>query len=500
MPQQAPSESARSYVMHRAIASGGMATVHLGRLFASGGFTRRVAIKRLLPHLAADPEIAAGFAEEARLSSRVAHVNVVAILDVVSAEGELLLVMEYVHGESLARLLSLSRVQGAPAPVAIVARVLADALHGLHASHEATAEDGTPMRLVHRDVSPQNILVGTDGAARVVDFGIAKTIASAHNTSDGQVKGKMPYLSPEQLLRRALDRRTDVYAAGVTLWEALAGKRLFSAEDEASLFTKILEEPVVPPSRVDARVPPELDAIVMRAIDRDPDRRFGTAREMAVALEGTAALAPPSVVAEWVSATARDALARREAVITEMEREPTVEHEDLPLRIRIPSASVVLRDASASDDALILPRSSAAAEETTRVTVGEIQRRPRLRGRAAFVAAGAVVLAVLTLVTLGSVKRSAAHRAAESAKAVVQPAPESSPSVPTMVSSSATADPAPVAPPAASSASPASSASTARPSRARPSIAEPPPARWCKVFDSERHIFVMKQLRIARCP
>jgi serine/threonine-protein kinase len=493
MPLQAPPQSARSYVMHRAIASGGMATVHLGRLFASGGFARRVAIKRLLPHLAADPEIAAGFAEEARLSSRVAHVNVVAILDVVSADGEMLLVMEYVHGESLSRLLSLSRVQGSPAPIAIVARVLADALHGLHASHEATAEDGTPLRLVHRDVSPQNILVGTDGAARVVDFGIAKTIASAHSTRDGQVKGKMPYLSPEQLLRRALDRRTDVYAAGVTLWEALAGKRLFSADNEAALFTKILEEPVVPPSRVDARVPPELDAIVMKAIERDPDRRFATAREMAIALEGTSALAPPSVVAEWVSVTAREALARREAVIADMEREAPVE-QDGPHRIEVPSASVVLRDASASDEALIVPRSS-RAEETTRVTVAEIRRRPGRRGRTALLAGGAAVLAALALVTVGSMKRSAAHRAADTSIRLV---PENT--LPTTMSPSTVGDPPPVAPAVVPS---ASSAPPAAPPPGRHAAAGPqaaPSARWCKVFDPERQIYVMKSLRIARCP
>ena len=166
----------RSYAMYGAIAAGGMATVHLGRLLGPSGFARRVAIKRLHPQFAADEEIASMFAEEARLSARIAHANVVAMLDVVSADKELLLVMDYVHGETLSRLLSHARKDGVPVPVPIVVTVLADVLHGLHAAHEATGEDGAPLRLVHRDVSPQNILVGTDGVARVVDFGIAKAV------------------------------------------------------------------------------------------------------------------------------------------------------------------------------------------------------------------------------------------------------------------------------------------------------------------------------------
>jgi serine/threonine-protein kinase len=474
-----------------------MATVHLGRLFASGGFARRVAIKRLHPHLAADPEIAGAFAQEARLSARVAHVNVAAILDVISADDELLLVMEYVHGESLSRLLAVSRSSSTPAPVAIVVRVLADALHGLHAAHEATAEDGTPLRLVHRDVSPQNILVGVDGAARVVDFGIAKTIASAHVTGDGQVKGKMPYLAPEQLLRRALDRRTDVYAAGVTLWEALAGKRLFASEDEPTLFTRILEEPVSPPSHVDACVPKELDAIVMRAIDRDPDRRFETARDMAVALERSAALAPPSAVAEWVTVTARDALARRASIIADMEREASVDA-NAPLRVHAPSASVVVRDAGGSDDPLVVLRALRAGtdEATARVTVSEIARRPKLRVRVMLVAIAVAVFAGLALASFGAARQSVARRPVETAAPSVlpilstPPSPIAAPPVTALATAAAM-------PPAVTS----SNIVTPPPQKAAvPPAAAAQAPRWCKVFDPDRQIFAMKAMRVARCP
>jgi serine/threonine-protein kinase len=475
-----------------------MATVHIGRLVAQGGFTRRVAIKRLHPHLAGDPEIAAGFAEEARLSARVAHVNVANIFDVVSADGELLLVMEYVHGESLARLLALSRPSGNPAPIAIVVRVLADALHGLHAAHEATAEDGTPLRLVHRDVSPQNILVGADGAARVVDFGIAKTIASAHVTGEGQVKGKMPYLAPEQLLRRGIDRRTDVYAAGVTLWEALASRRLFAANDEPTLFTKILEEPVVPPSRVDARVPAELDAIVMRAIDRDPDRRFATAREMAVALEGTSAVALNSAVADWVAENARDALARRATIIADMEREAGGDAALAAKRVIVPTVAVVVGDAGASDDALVVPRSSRVNDETTRVTLSAAARRPKRGHRTVLAAAVTVTVALacagVVLVSFGASRRAAARRSEQTA-----------------INVAATASPTPAEPATASAVSTAPVVSsvppTAQPARpsvektaAAPAGAAVPTTRWCKVFDTDRQIFVMKAMRVARCP
>jgi serine/threonine-protein kinase len=478
-----------------------MATVHIGRLVAQGGFARRVAIKRLHPHLAGDPEIAAGFAEEARLSARVAHVNVANIFDVVSADGELLLVMDYVHGESLARLLALSRPSGNPAPIAIVVRVLADALHGLHAAHEATAEDGTPLRLVHRDVSPQNILVGADGAARVVDFGIAKTIASAHVTGEGQVKGKMPYLAPEQLLRRAIDRRTDVYAAGVTLWEALAGRRLFAASDEPTLFGKILEEPVVPPSRVDARVPAELDAIVMRAIDRDPDRRFATAREMAVALEGTRALALTSAVADWVAENARDALARRASIIADMEREAGQDAAMAAKRVIVPTAAVVLGDAGASDDALVVPRSSRINDETTRVTLSAAARRPKRGHRTVLAAAVTVTVALactgVGLVSFGASRRAAARRAEQTAAINV-----------TGTASPTAADPATAsafsAAPVVSSVPPSSASQPVRPSvektAAAPAGAAAPTTRWCKVFDPDRQIFVMKAMRVARCP
>jgi serine/threonine-protein kinase len=467
----------RRYVLHRAIAAGGAATVHIGRLLAPGGFSRRVAIKRLHPALASEPEVAASFAEEARIASRLAHANIAAVLDVVSSEGELMIVMEYVHGESLSRLLMHARSSKTPPAVGIVAAVLIDALHGLHAVHEAHREDGTPLRLVHRDVSPQNVIVGTDGAARVVDFGIAKALASAQVTRDGSVKGKLPYMAPEQLLRRAIDRRVDVYAAGVMLWEALANRRLFAADDEPTLFSKVLEERVSQPSAWNNKVPPALDAIAMRAIERDPQKRFATARDMAIALEEAGTRAPLSVVGDWVTTAASEALAKRSALIAEMERDPVVTSEQH--EVRAPQASIVIRD-----------EEPAAAVTETHLLVA--RRRRGVIGAAIAAAIALVAIVIVWSATTRNGEPSAAG--ASPADTAAGPIATAGPIPPT--TSEVTSAPEPQPPPTAVPAA----VTAAKPAASMPRSGSSTSTRWCKVFDPEKKIFVMKPMRVARCP
>src|ERR1700722_14969633 len=221
------------YALYAEIASGGMATVHLGRLMGTGGFSRTVAIKRLLPQLARDPDFVAMFMDEARVAARIRHPNVVPTLDVLAADGQLLLVMEYVHGESLGRLLRTLRAERKRVPPAIASAILCGALHGLTAAPEAKSSgEGEPLGIVHRDVSPQNVLVGVDGVARVLDFGIAKAAGRTQTTREGNVKGKFAYMAPEQMNGEAVGRATDVYAAAVCLWETLTGERLFDADTE----------------------------------------------------------------------------------------------------------------------------------------------------------------------------------------------------------------------------------------------------------------------------
>ena len=180
------------YALYDKIAAGGMATVHVGRLLGPIGFARTVAVKRLHAHFAGDPEFVSMFVDEARLAARIHHPNVVATVDVVATEGELLLVMEFIQGESLAHLLNVTRKTGTRIPLELAATMIAGVLHGLHAAHEARGDRGEPLGIVHRDVSPQNVLVGVDGVARVVDFGVAMAADRVQTTRTGQMKGQDP--------------------------------------------------------------------------------------------------------------------------------------------------------------------------------------------------------------------------------------------------------------------------------------------------------------------
>jgi serine/threonine-protein kinase len=308
------------YALHGEIASGGMAIVYLGKLLGAAGFTRPVAIKRLHPQLAREQHVRDMFVDEARLASRIRHPNVVPMLDVVADRGELLLVMDYVHGESLQHLLRAMRQGGERVPLRITLAVMSAVLHGLHAAHEATTETGEPLHIVHRDVSPQNVMVGVDGVPRVLDFGIARAAVRLENTRDGIVKGKLAYMAPEQLGGAVLDRRADVYAAAVMLWEMLAGRRLFVSSDGANvLVDKLLRGDIEPPGTHAPDLPRLLDAITLHGLERNPSQRFATAREMALALEKVGELARPSEIGEWVEQMATEPLAERRHRLQEME-------------------------------------------------------------------------------------------------------------------------------------------------------------------------------------
>jgi ABC-type branched-subunit amino acid transport system ATPase component len=313
------------YVVHDEIAAGGMASVHLGTIRGPFGFTSTVAIKRLHPALAKDPEFVAMFLDEARLASRVRHPNVVPVLDVFADDGDLSLVMEYVEGESLATLARLAAEHGAPVPVAVAIAV--SILHGLHAAHEARDEHGAGLGLVHRDVSPHNVLVGCDGVVRLIDFGVAKAAGRRNVSRTGQLKGKIAYMAPEQLQRGNVCRRTDVYAASVLLWELLTGEHLFDGETEGLVLGRVLDDVVPAPSSLRAELPAALDAIVLRGLDRNPERRFASARDMARALEAVVPPAASDDVAQWMQSLAGHQLAARRATLTRLERAAAAEAE-----------------------------------------------------------------------------------------------------------------------------------------------------------------------------
>ncbi len=313
MTTPGPARLIGRYLLFGEIASGGMATVHFGRLSGVAGFSRTVAIKRLHEQYAQDPEFLAMFLDEARLAARIRHPNVVPTLDVIAEEGagEVLLVLEYVQGESLSKLLRSVRGMMTSTDTRVITTIMAGVLHGLHAAHEAVSEQGEPLNIVHRDVSPQNIMVGADGVARLLDFGVARAVGRLQTTRQGQLKGKIAYMSPEQLHNLRVTRQSDIYAAAVVTWEALTGQRLFTGDNQAALATAVLQQRVRPPSQVAPHVPLSLDRVVMRGLERDPARRYASAREMALDMERSAGVAPASEIGTWVESLARDELSRR---------------------------------------------------------------------------------------------------------------------------------------------------------------------------------------------
>jgi serine/threonine-protein kinase len=276
--QQPFPEKVGAYELLLPIASGGMGTVYLARKRGPGGFEREVALKLTHAFLREQPEWTAELIEEAKLAARIRHTNVVQVMDVEDDAYGVFLVMQYVEGESLEGLLRLARERGERIPVDVGLRILLDALGGLHAAHELSDPSGQPLGLVHRDFTPQNILVGTDGIARLTDFGVAKAASRTGVTRTGVVKGKAPYMAPEQVRSMPLDRRADVWAAGVVAWELFAGRRMRpSLDDQAALLLQVATE--APPRLCTARedAPVAVDEAVAQALTLDRARRCSSA-------------------------------------------------------------------------------------------------------------------------------------------------------------------------------------------------------------------------------
>ena len=307
------------YTVHGELASGGMATVHIGRQLAAGGFAKLVAIKRMHPQFAKDPDFLAMFVDEARLASRIRHPNVVQSLDVLAEQGEVLLVMEYIHGDALSRINRVLRGRQERIPLRIAIAIMSGVLQGLHAAHEAKSEKGEPLGIVHRDVSPQNVIVGVDGVARVLDFGIAKAADQVHLTREGELKGKLVYMAPEQLLGEPLTRRTDIFSAAVVLWECLTGQRLFESDSQSALLARARMQKVDAPSMYAKEISPQLDAIVAKGLAMSQNDRWQTARDMALALEDCIPPATTAQVGAWVEDVCSRALSERQKRIDEIE-------------------------------------------------------------------------------------------------------------------------------------------------------------------------------------
>ena len=279
-----PGQRLGRYELVRQIAQGGMATVWLAQLAGAHGFEKWVAIKVIHQELAADPRHVSMFLDEVRVVSRIRHSNVCAVLDLGTVGDVPYLVMEYLGGVPFSAALRRGWRRD-DVPPQLVARVLTEAARGIHAAHELRGDDGELLNVVHRDVSPQNIMVEHDGAVKVVDFGIARARGKLAVTRVGELRGKLSYMAPEQLLLAPVDRRADVWSLGVLLWEATVGDRLFYGEDRAHTVGQILRGPIRPPSEVRPSYPKALEPIVLAALERDPQKRTPTAAAFADALE-----------------------------------------------------------------------------------------------------------------------------------------------------------------------------------------------------------------------
>ena len=305
------------------VARGGMAVVWAARMKGSRGFQKLVAVKSMLPSLSDDDQFEEMFLAEAALAAQIHHPHVSEILDLGEADGVLFIVMEWIEGESLSLLMKLAKPRGG-VPLGVAARLAINAARGLHAAHELQREDGELLGLVHRDVSPQNVLVSYDGVVKIVDFGIAKaTGGDQGRTAAGVMKGKAQYMAPEQALGQPVDRRTDIFALGIVLYQLVTGKHPFRQDTDIATLAKICgNDPVVPPSRHVPTCPPEIDDVVLRALAKKPDKRFATMNELASALEAAlvAVPGPAPDLREWVRGTIGDRAEKKRGMIRDAQK------------------------------------------------------------------------------------------------------------------------------------------------------------------------------------
>ena len=291
-PAFGPVKRFGEYTLIKKLATGGMAEIWLARQTGIAGFARFLVVKKILAHLAEQETFVRMFQDEARTSAMLSHPNVVQIHDLGNKNGTYYIAMEYIAGENLAAIAWRGMKRGRPIPPEYAARIISEACKALHYAHTLAGPDGRPLDIVHRDVSPQNILVTYEGSVKVVDFGIAKAATKTEHTKTGMLKGKFSYMSPEQCLGAPVDHRSDIFALGILLYELCTGKRLYKHESELMILDMITKRSVVPPSQVSPDIAGPLEDIIMRALEKPVEDRFQSAREMQIALEDYLRTAP----------------------------------------------------------------------------------------------------------------------------------------------------------------------------------------------------------------
>ncbi|MFN7130985.1 MAG: protein kinase domain-containing protein, partial [Myxococcales bacterium] len=272
------------YSLVKKLATGGMAEVYLAHQKGLQGFEKHIVIKKILPHLADDDEFVSMFLNEARIAARFSHPNIVQIYDLGREAESYYIAMEYIHGEDLGRVMKQAWSLQKWIPQPVVLRVIAAACEGLYYAHTKADEHGRPLKVVHRDISPQNIIVTFDGGSKLVDFGIARAADQASHTATGAIKGKFAYMAPEQASGKPVDHRTDIFALGLVLYELLTGVRPFKRDSDIATLRAVLDCNIQPPSAV-ANVPKALDPVVMKALERLAEDRYQDAQQFQLAIE-----------------------------------------------------------------------------------------------------------------------------------------------------------------------------------------------------------------------
>src|SRR4051812_20394239 len=271
-------------VLHR-IAFGGMAEIYLARASGIQGFEKYVVLKRILPQFAENHQLIRMFLQEARLAAILDHANIAQVHDIGEEGGVFFFTMEYLHGEDVRVMAKKLAAQGEHIPLQHALHIVIDAAAGVHFAHEKRGSDGASLGIVHRDLSPSNIVVTYGGGVKVVDFGVAKIATDPELSANQSLKGKLAYMSPEQVSRGSVDRRSDVFALGIVLYELTVGRRLFKGADEVETLRAVVDMKVQRPSEAVPAYPPDLERIVLKALERAPERRYQSAREVQVDLE-----------------------------------------------------------------------------------------------------------------------------------------------------------------------------------------------------------------------
>ncbi len=350
------------YELLAELGRGGMAEVFAARMVSVGGFSKSFAIKRMLPHLAQDAQFVTMFTQEARIAARLAHPNICQVFELGQVDDELFIAMELLDGVAWDRVLALD---GA-AELRLVSGVIVQAAEGLHYAHELRDEVGLPAPVIHRDVSPQNLFVTSEGVCKLLDFGVAKALSEGPHTRTGVLKGKLPYMSPEQIRGEPLDGRADVFALGVVAWESLTGERLFERPTDFLVWKAIGEEPIPTVTSRRPQLPAAIDAVIARALARDRELRYATARDFASALVQVGGMMLPREIAEALRGT---------CAVLRAPRAPVAER----------SAASTIEDGPASTVSMKMRRDAVIVE------------RPRPRRWPVFVAVATIAAAAIAI-------------------------------------------------------------------------------------------------------